>query len=139
MTLATHPLVVRSGVDARLLRQSQIFAALDDGALGEKISSAHSRTIPGGILLSETADFSNFIFVVERGRIHCYRLSQSGSPVTLCVVSGIEANSFMEPERVVTPGAHIDDIWDGCRDPSSARIFRPSPKRSSIVFREMGS
>jgi CRP-like cAMP-binding protein len=100
MTLATHPVGVRSGVDALQLRQSQFFSALGDDALGDMISLAHSRTIPGGILLSETADFANFIFVVERGRIHCYRLSQTGSPVTLCVLHRGEL--FMEP-RVVTP------------------------------------
>ncbi|HWE61682.1 MAG TPA: Crp/Fnr family transcriptional regulator [Chloroflexota bacterium] len=101
MTLTMRMIVERYSIDVPLLQRSQFFSALDEAAFGELVPLAHVHVFRPGMLISETAGFSDSVFIVARGRVHCYRLSSAGSPVTLCILHG--GDLFTEP-RVITPG-----------------------------------
>ena len=82
------PVPSRDPADTRrALREHDLLGAIDPGDLDALLARAHSRRYDDGTLLFQKGDPGNSLFVIQKGSIKVFALSDSGREILLNVMA----------------------------------------------------
>ena len=119
----------RDPADARrALREHDLLGAIDPGDLDALLLRAHSRRYDDGTLLFQKGDPGNSLFVIQKGGIKVYALSDSGREILLNVAE--------ENQRILrhpTPQVHFMAFGDSSLDFRLLAWIQRSEQRQRIT------